>query len=743
MEQYSGSLFLSGDINTYSSKIQKIQDKTKYKINSFYIDMSVYGLTGTDSTEFFVKVGNIQTGTYVFWRKRTQATATLAGADEEYQRNGVSGITPMTVHGATEYGTRYINYRIDVALKEALLPTITNLNIDSIVPRKDIVVSWNSTKQEKYEITAVTGGNTIYTKIGNTETTHTIPANTFADGQKVDITVKVLYSDNGNLSSSAWASEKTSITLKQPLIKISQFKPTGTINPLADINVSWESELQATYKLEIITEKKIIQTYTGATLKIVTIPANTIYNGLIDFKLTVSDGYTEAVHTESYNVTNNPKVQILGLEPNGSVRNSSFHIEIAWSSINQKKWMLQILENNVQKGQFTGTNENSLTLPENYLGVGSIRLILYVYNIVYDEEVQDTREAVFETISKPKPPTFEEKSNYNTSKPIFVWNPDGKQRAYQLLIYKADVKIEDSDIVENNISTYKTTTNLENNTTYTIKVRTKNVHELWSDYASKEIFVSFTTLAPATFTINANQTNHSVLINFHSEIDTDFKENQIWRADGKGKFKLVAKNLGSSGTFIDYYVPGNIELRYKILSKSKNDAVTESDIKSISVDINGFLLCDAEDTSQKTNLKFNYATGFEIVRNRTFVKYLGSKKMIVEDDGSTEYMKGSFTFEMQLADFDLLLSLYNAQKTLFYRDNRGKALFCGISNLKQEYMFRIPTWVKATFELVEVENKVEAYESSDGDKTLKEVLIDGTWILNGEKDMVGWEWVIS
>ena len=106
-------------------------------------------------------------------------------------------------------------------------------------------------------------------------------------------------------------------------------------------------------------------------------------------------------------------------------------------------------------------------------------------------------------------------------------------------------------------------------------------------------------------------------------------------------------------------------------------------------------------------------------------------------------MKGSFTFEMRLADFDLLLSLYNAQKTLFYRDNRGKALFCGISNLKQEYIFRIPTWVKVSFELIEVENKVSAYESSEGDKILKEVLIDGTWMLNGEKDMVGWEWVTS
>lgn len=48
-----------------------------------------------------------------------------------------------------------------------------------------------------------------------------------------------------------------------------------------------------------------------------------------------------------------------------------------------------------------------------------------------------------------------------------------------------------------------------------------------------------------------------------------------------------------------------------------------------------------------------------------------------------------------------------------------------------------------SFELIEVENKVEAYESSEGDKMLKEVLIDGTWILNGEKDMVGWEWVTS
>lgn len=740
MEQKKGTVSISGNAENYTQKVAVLSNKDIFTLTDMYYRVYLY-LQSEDKAQGRINIGQYQTPIIYFRYGKSGFEITEKDKiKENYRQYGLSGISPFTFN-SNWHGQQVIEFSIIAEC--SVLPTITNLNIDSTVPRKDIIVSWNSTKQERYEITAVTGGNTVYTKTGNTETTHTIPANTFADGQKVDITVKVLYSDNGNLSSSAWASEKTSITLKQPTVKISQFKPTGTINPLANINVSWGCETQASYKLDIISDSKVIQTYTGTTLKVVTIPANTIYNGLVDFKLTVSDGYTEAVHTESYNVTNNPKVQILGLEPNGSVRNSSFPIEIAWSSINQKKWMLQIFENNVQKGQFTGTNENSLTLPENYLSVGSIKLILYVYNTVYGEEVQDTREAVFETISKPKPPTFEEKSSYNTSKPIFVWNPDGKQRAYQLLIYKADVKIEDSDIVENNISTYKTTTNLENNTTYIIKVRTKNEHELWSDYTSKEIYVSFTTLAPATFTVNANQTNHSVLINFHSEIDTDFKENQIWRADGKGKFKLVAKGLGSNGTFIDYYIPGNIELRYKILSKSKNDAVTESDIKSITVNINGFLLCDAEDTSHKTNLKFNYATGFEIVRNRTFVKYLGSKKMIVEDDGSTEYMKGSFTFEMRLADFDLLLSLYNAQKTLFYRDNRGKALFCGISNLKQEYIFRIPTWVKVSFELIEVENKVSAYESSEGDKILKEVLIDGTWMLNGEKDMVGWEWVTS
>lgn len=740
MEQKKGTVSISGNAENYTQKVAVLSNKDIFTLTDMYYRVYLY-LQSEDKAQGRINIGQYQTPIIYFRYGKSGFEITEKDKiKENYRQYGLSGISPFTFN-SNWHGQQVIEFSIIAEC--SVLPTITNLNIDSTVPRKDIIVSWNSTKQERYEITAVTGGNTVYTKTGNTETTHTIPANTFADGQKVDITVKVLYSDNGNLSSSAWASEKTSITLKQPTVKISQFKPTGTINPLANINVSWGCETQASYKLDIISDSKVIQTYTGTTLKVVTIPANTIYNGLVDFKLTVSDGYTEAVHTESYNVTNNPKVQILGLEPNGSVRNSSFPIEIAWSSINQKKWMLQIFENNVQKGQFTGTNENSLTLPENYLSVGSIKLILYVYNTVYGEEVQDTREAVFETISKPKPPTFEEKSSYNTSKPIFVWNPDGKQRAYQLLIYKADVKIEDIDIVENNISTYKTTTNLENNTTYIIKVRTKNEHELWSDYTSKEIYVSFTTLAPATFTVNANQTNHSVLINFHSEIDTDFKENQIWRADGKGKFKLVAKGLGSNGTFIDYYIPGNIELRYKILSKSKNDAVTESDIKSITVNINGFLLCDAEDTSHKTNLKFNYATGFEIVRNRTFVKYLGSKKMIVEDDGSTEYMKGSFTFEMRLADFDLLLSLYNAQKTLFYRDNRGKALFCGISNLKQEYIFRIPTWVKVSFELIEVENKVSAYESSEGDKILKEVLIDGTWMLNGEKDMVGWEWVTS
>nr|DAX28110.1 MAG TPA: hypothetical protein [Caudoviricetes sp.] len=738
MEQKKGTVSISGNVENYTQKVAVLSNKDIFTLTDVYYKVYLY-LQSEDKAQGRINIGQYQTPIIYFrYGKSAFEITEKDKIKENYRQYGLSGITPFTFN-SNWHGQQSIEFSIIAEC--SVLPTITNLNVDSSLPRQDIKVSWQSERQEKYEITAVTGGNTVYSKTGNTETSHIIPANTFVDGQKVDITVKVLYSDNGNLNSSAWASEKTSITLKQVLPKISQFKPTGSINPLADIDVSWESELQATYKLEIITENKVIQTYTGATVKTVTIPAKTIYNGLVDFKLTISDGYTEVTHTESYNVTNNPKVQILGLEPNGSVRNGSFPIEIAWSSINQKKYLLQIFENEIQKGQFTGLSENSLTLPENYLGVGKIKLILYVYNTVYGEEVQDKREATFDTISKPKPPTFEEKSNFNNAKPIFIWNPDGKQKAYQLLIYKADTLIEDSDIVENDISTYRTTANLENNTTYILKIRTKNQYELWSDYASKEIFISYTLLEPATFTINANEITHSVLINFNSETNAEFKENQIWRADGAGKFKLVARNLGSSGTFIDNYIPGNIELKYKVLSKSKNEATTESDIKSVTVLIKGFVLCDAEDTSQKTNLKFNYSTGFEIVRNRTFIKYLGSKKMIVEDDGSTEYLKGSFVFEMKLQDFDLLLSLYNSNKTLFYRDNRGKALFCGISNLKQEYIFRIPSWVKASFELIEVENKVSAYESSDGDKTLKEVLIDGTWILNSEKDMTGWEWV--
>lgn len=284
MEQYAGVLRFDGEKDTFDTRVEKLRDNTKYEITDLTIHLSASGLQGYDKIEGYIVAGNIQSVRFYFTRKtKSYLDLKLEGANSEYQRNGINGLRPFRYNGSTLYGHLYITYECTAKLKDTVLPTISNLNIDSSAPRKDIVVTWQSERQEKYEITAVTGGNTIYTKTGNTETMHTIPANTFADGQKVDITVKVLYSDNGNLSSSAWASEKTSITLKQPTVKISQFKPTGTINPLADINVSWECETQATYKLELISDNKVIKTYTGTTLKIVTIPANTIYNGLIDF----------------------------------------------------------------------------------------------------------------------------------------------------------------------------------------------------------------------------------------------------------------------------------------------------------------------------------------------------------------------------------------------------------------------------------------------------------------------------
>lgn len=744
MEQVKGIINLIGSPLSYSENLEKIRDNKIFNIIDNRFNVFIYGLTSEDYTRMHFYTLNVGNKSYseIMNKGVTTQYSIYSDMNMDYKNYGIDVLRPLTY---TNYNwpveKTSIQYDIRAENTEEYTPIITGINLSNTNPFREINISWDSKLQDKYHLIIRTGGTLIYEYFGGTEKNHTIPPNKFVDKQQIEIGIKVEYTHFNTLTSNGYAIEKINTTLNKVLPTISNFKPSsGNLNALAPIIISWESTLQTSYTLQVYSDNKIIKTYSGTTERTLTIPENTLFNGNISFKLTISDGYSNISNEVYYTISNNPKVQILGLEPNNVIKNKSFDIEVAWVSLNQKSWLLNIYENNVLKSQFKGSTETNLILPADFLKVGQIKLELYAFNTVYGEDVSTSKISMFTTISKPKSPTQDEKINYNTSLPAFTWTPDGKQLAFQVQIYKSDVIVEDSNIKENESPLYLVTKSLENNTTYLVKVRTKNEYELWSDYSSKEIYISYTLLEAAIINVNPDNNTSSVLINYTSPTSQLFAQNQIWRDDGLG-FKLIATNLGANGNFIDYYAPTNKVIKYKIISKSTEGATTESQIKETKILIEGFLLANAENTIEKAKLKFNYDIGFQTIRNRQFVKYLGNKKMIVEDDMTTQYLQGSFSFLMKLEDFYMLENLYNTNKTLFYRDNRGKAVFCSISSFKEDYLFRIPPWTKATFELIEIENDIQAYADGGGNKTLVEIKLDGTWILNGEKDLVGWEWV--
>lgn len=508
----------------------------------------------------------------------------------------------------------------------------------------------------------------------------------------------------------------------------------STINVDENIAVSWESENQTSFRLEI--SGKV---YEGRYEKSVMIPARTLENRSSSAVLTVFNtvnGVSKSAQVRAnFNAVDKTPV-IVSLEPDGINQNVDRDITVSWSSKYQDRYVLFLFENNSIVRAYEGTKQYQLVIPANTLKNSNAKLQLTIYNRINGIEKNAVKEARFIAYGTPETPTWASQSNFTTNKPVLSWSATG-QVSYKVEVLTLEgVKADESGEVVSATSQYTVKKVLSNKTKYKIRISIKNQYGLWSKWAEKQIYISYTSLAVPQLSLTA-EANGSAVVTCQMAPSSNFKHCEVWRKTAFSDWVRIATGMGFRFSWEDTTLASGVEHFYRIWAIDNNDAISESEVKSVTVKLSGCVLSNVEDLSQTVYLGFNVENEFEEVLNVAEIQYLGNNRPSVEYD-DTAYVEGSLKFTVTREELERLRFMLRKSKVLLYRDSQGEKLYCkNTSGLK---------WSHAALDYYDIEFNVTEinYIEKDyhkGTGHLELVYFDGKYFWNDGLDFSGFAWV--
>ena len=486
------------------------------------------------------------------------------------------------------------------------------------------------------------------------------------------------------------------------------------------------------------------QTITGATSSYI-IPGATLAEGNYTFGvkdsilLTSLDNNNNQLGLESTETTkavtfSKVSPSISALEPDRINLNRNNNITVTWSATNYSSFVLQVLQNSSVIATYTGTTQSQLIIPAGTIPAGTTQLKLTVTRIGTGYTTTAVKTSEFLAYGNPKAPTQDGNTIYNTTTPTFTWvtgtGSSDNPIAWRLQLFQGSTLIEDSGDVLGNAGTYTVTTTLSNHTDYVVKVRVKNQFSLWSQWSEKTITITFTDLPKATFEIILSE--NDVVLNIVNTEHAMFKNSEVWRKDSDGSsWVRIAYNLGRITTFRDYTLENKKSYDYKIRSIAYDGAMSESDVKSARVTVEGFQFINIEDMVNPFTIHRDYGNNnvsVDVVYNHNMdaTVYAGNVGATLETDG-VEYRTIAFQFEMSYNQRVAFLKLLKNSKVLLYKDERGNKCYGGFfGNIAEKHVDF--DGYNISFSFIEVNFLEKDIYSGDGG--LKVIYLNGQYLLD-------------
>lgn len=305
-------------------------------------------------------------------------------------------------------------------------PTLSNLLQQGEFWEREILVSWLSTNQGKYEVEIWQNNIKVgATRTGTTTKNYTIPAVTFTSKENAFIKVRVANPQG------IWGEWSTlNLSLKDIEATVSSLLIEGDYweNP---IKVSWQSTNQQQYKVEVFKSNLVVKTYTGTIANSYTIAAEQLGAGEYTIRVTVAYANRYVNSTERTVTLKNIIPTVSDLALSGS--NIDLALVFSWVSTDQQKYEVEILKDVSTVTTFSGTTGTSVSIAHSTLTTG---LHKFRVRVAYKDRWSDWKEYTANlTETLPSIGAFEpdgvitERDN-----PIRIWWASQNQSKWKLVI---------------------------------------------------------------------------------------------------------------------------------------------------------------------------------------------------------------------------------------------------------------------------------------------------------------------
>lgn len=589
-------------------------------------------------------------------------------------------VPPYVSKGPQYWKQPYAEFLLNPIWK---VPTIFNIEarqngivVTNIDPRQPIELNWIANIQDIGEVQIWQSETLIRTIEVGANRACEIPAYTIQNiGQ---ITLKIVAANNPIDDLGVTGTASITINSTVPPVTASSFKIDQT-EKRSEIVGTWESTNQSDFKLEVLRNDLIDYVITGGTEKYFKINPGTLKEGEVTFKLTVNNTFGTATTSVILNlekIITLSKPNITGLEPDQINQNIDSQIEISWSCVNQDEYTLKAYQNDILIKSYNGNVQKNLVIPAKTFKIGSIKLELTCYNTINGITAVSTRVANFLGYGKPETPVFNPQEIYNQAKPTFLWDAPF-QVSYKFEIWKDSLKIEETEEIISSQKEYTTNIVLQNNSKFLIKVKVKNQFNLWSDFAEKEITVSYTVLPKPEFDIVVD--GSGILITMLLPEVNGLKSLEIWRKDEYTKWTRLAYNMERTEQWIDNTVASGKTYYYKVIANEVSGGIAESDIKNAKAEVKDFVFVDIDNPQNKISLRWNPKISISNIRKITSRTFAGCEKPKIEK-GRLKYKLVNMEFTVKKTELEYLQYLSDTAKIILFRDRRGEKIYGQISS---------------------------------------------------------------
>lgn len=269
-------------------------------------------------------------------------------------------------------------------------------------------------------------------------------------------------------------------------------------------------------------------------------------------------------------------------------------------------------------------------------------------------------------------------------------DPDGDvQGAWAVQILSPDSVLMEERTGAGTTSSALMETYLYDDTTYTVRVRVRDVPGLWSDWASVPLSVDYAPPAKPTISAEFRLETGDVLVSVNNPTGiVPTVNSRLYRENDEGAWLLVDGAVTPNGSAVDpvpVFGPGTVN-RYRVEAQASSGESVLSDILEIRANPKGcdqwFWLNAGPDFGTKARFRGNPATSITRGREKTLSRYVGRSYPLEYGSGQlihTLDVSGTLEEDQPHSTEESFAAVTEALAPVCYRDVKGRRIYGSMS----------------------------------------------------------------